>query len=78
MLHVCFNLMKRSAVSTKMYDADFNGQLIEMFYRLHLINQCCQCKPYVQINTNFLHKMINIFLSISFSICFGCLKEPSH
>ena len=23
-------------------------------------------------------KIVNIFLSISFSICFGCSKEPSH
>ena len=27
---------------------------------------------------NFLPKIVNIFLPIIFSICFGCSKEPSH
>ena len=31
-----------------------------------------------QINEKFQHKIVNIFLSISFNICFGCSKEPSH
>ena len=26
----------------------------------------------------FLRKIMNIFLPIIFSICFGCSKEPSH
>ena len=26
----------------------------------------------------FQHKVVNIFLTISFIICFGCSKEPSH
>ena len=26
----------------------------------------------------FYHKIINIFLSISLNMCFGCSKEPSH
>ena len=26
----------------------------------------------------FEHKIVNIFLSVSFSINFGCSKEPSH
>ena len=26
----------------------------------------------------FQHKIVNIFLPISFSMCFGCSKEPSH
>ena len=34
--------------------------------------------PYVWINRIFEHKIVNIFLLISFSICFGCSKEPSH
>ena len=29
-------------------------------------------KPKIQ------RKIVNIFLSIIFSICFGCSKEPSH
>ena len=27
---------------------------------------------------NFLRKIVNIFLPIIFSICFGCSKEMSH
>ena len=27
---------------------------------------------------NFQRKILNIFLPISFNICFGCSKEPSH
>ena len=27
---------------------------------------------------NFERKIVNIFLPISFNICFGCSKEPSH
>ena len=30
------------------------------------------------MNKNFQRKIVNIFLLISFSICFGCSKEPSH
>ena len=26
----------------------------------------------------FERKIVNIFLPISFNICFGCLKEPSQ
>ena len=32
----------------------------------------------VQINKIFEGKIVNIFLPISFNICFGCSKEPSH
>ena len=28
--------------------------------------------------SGFLHKIVNIFLPITSSICFGCSKEPSH
>ena len=34
--------------------------------------------PQVKINKNFQRKIVNIFLPITFSICFGCSKEPSH
>ena len=27
---------------------------------------------------NFEGKIVNIFLPISFNICFGCSKEPPH
>ena len=33
---------------------------------------------YVLINKIFERKNVNIFLPISFNICFGCLKEPSY
>ena len=32
----------------------------------------------VYINKNFQRKIVNIFLPINFSICFGCSKEPFH
>ena len=32
----------------------------------------------VWINKNVPGKIVNIFLPISFNICFGCSKEPSH
>ena len=32
----------------------------------------------VKINNNFQRKIVNIFLPIICSICFGCSKEPSH
>ena len=31
-----------------------------------------------QINKHFQGKIVNFFLPISFNICFGCSKEPSH
>ena len=30
------------------------------------------------LNKNFHCKIVNIFLPIIFSICFGCSREPSH
>ena len=33
---------------------------------------------FVSETKNFQHKILNIFLPIVFSICFGCSKEPSH
>ena len=36
-------------------------------------------QPYVYIrNQKIEYKVVNIFLSISLNICFGCSKEPSH
>ena len=32
----------------------------------------------VLISKNFQRKIVNIFLPIIFSICFGCSKETSH
>ena len=43
--------------------------------------------PVVQVHSNiytgldkqnFSRKILDIFLPISFNICFGCSKEPSH
>ena len=33
---------------------------------------------YVQINKICKRKTVNIFLSVSFNVCFRCLKVPSH
>ena len=30
------------------------------------------------VKHSFERKIVNIFLPISYNICFGCLKEPSH
>ena len=35
-------------------------------------------KPQIKINKITQRKIVNIFLPILFSICFGCSKEPSH
>ena len=32
----------------------------------------------VQLRSNFQREIVNIFLPILSSICFGCSKEPSH
>ena len=32
----------------------------------------------VWISKQFERKIVNIFLTMSFNICFGCSKEPSH
>ena len=34
--------------------------------------------PQVYINKIFQRKIVNIFLPILLSICFGCSKEPSQ
>ena len=31
-----------------------------------------------KVNKKIQRKILNIFLPIIFSICFGCSKEPSH
>ena len=36
------------------------------------------CGAQVLINTNFQHTIVNIFLPVILSICFGCSKEPFH
>ena len=35
-------------------------------------------KPLVYIKKKIQPTIVNIFLPIIFSICFGCSKEPSH
>ena len=37
-----------------------------------------EVKTQVLINKNLQLELVNIFLPIDFSICFGCSKEPSH
>ena len=39
---------------------------VKSLYYIGLNKQICECK------------IVNIFLLISFIICFGCSKEPSH
>ena len=52
-------------------------------YKLHLlytsaaINLVHFSLDFIMINENFQRKIVNIFLPISFNICFGCSKEPS-
>ena len=36
------------------------------------------CFLTIGLNKKFQRKIVNIFLPIIFSICFGCSKEPSH
>ena len=49
------------------------------------LNCITLCVPYkcplsiqVKINKNVQRKIVNIFIPISFNICSGCSKEPSH
>ena len=35
-------------------------------------------KSQVKLSKTFECKIVNIFLPISFNICFGCSKEPSY
>ena len=38
----------------------------------------CYMSGQVKINKKFQRKIVNIFLPITFSVCFGCSKELSH
>ena len=42
-----------------------------------MINSKLDTTPLVLINTLSEHKIVNIFLPISFNIFLGCSKEPS-
>ena len=53
------------------------------FYTDNLINcvfilKVIVAKSIIDLNKHFQRKIVNIFLPISFNICFGCSKEPSH
>ena len=50
-----------------MHDHDGNDR----FYKVHL-------NPSIGLDNIFEHRVLNIFLSISYKICFGCSKESSH
>ena len=42
-----------------------------------ICNSVIFINPDLQINIYLVHKIVNIVLSISLNICFGCSKEPS-
>ena len=44
----------------------------------HLLTVSAFYIPLFCLNKNFQRKIVNIFLPIVFSICFGCSKEQSH
>ena len=48
--------------------------------RIPLPTKCSIVGKYTEqnIEKNFELRFMNIFLSISLNICFGCAKEPSH
>ena len=48
------------------------------FYAINILINDQINDTQVEINKIFERKIVNIFLSISFNICFGCTKEPSH
>ena len=58
-------------VDTSSYNA-FPRFLQKLFLQIQIHH------PLVKINKIFEHKIANIFLPISFNVCFGCSKEPSH
>ena len=41
-------------------------------------NTAAEINSQVLIDTNFQRKIVNIFLAITLSICFGCSKQMSH
>ena len=57
--------------------------LIQLDYQYNKASQCHNYTPQtweaqVWRNTNFVCKIVNIFLPISFNICFWCSKEQSR
>ena len=52
-------------------------KFLKLFVYLVLWKDLCHI-PKVQIDTTFEQKIVNIFLPMSFNICFGCSKELSY
>ena len=49
------------------------------FFKVDLMmNKNTNDTKQAKMNKKIQHKIVNIFLPIIFSICFGCSKEPSH
>ena len=55
-------------ISSKFLKKDREGQRKDILYDITL----------VELSISLDSKNVNIFLPISFNICFGCSKEPSH
>ena len=57
---------------------------LKLYLDIYLFkNALCVCVlksliTLVRISTFFISKFVNIFLSISLNMCFGCSKEPFH
>ena len=65
-------------VDTPRDDPVKNNLLIENWVTRISLQYVVEIITQVYINKNFQRKIVNIFLPIIFSICFGCSKEPSH
>ena len=57
------------------------------FFMASVVFGVCKCVEsvfllqllvFLSLNKKFQRKIVNIFLPLIFSICFGCLKELSH
>ena len=47
-------------------------------YKCNITRPSVKSAAQVKISKSFRHTIVNIFLPISLTICFGCSKEPSH
>ena len=66
-MHVCTLSIPRS----------INGQHMRFWYNLDLLKACVNVHT-LHIDQDKKGKIVTIFLTINFNMCFGCSKEPSH